>query len=191
MTLSDRTGSDEAPTSTGELRAGFEAGVRASAAHYLELPGWGEVASHVHGRGGRVAVAPSLDRRQPQLRGALELAGAEVVVPGGDDPAAEVADVAIGVVAGELGIAETGSVLVTEHDLGDRVTTMLCQRLVLVVERTTIAGRLEDAAAWLSQHVDGAGFAALITGPSRTADIERSLTIGVQGPQQVDVVVLG
>jgi len=34
-------------------------------------------------------------------------------------------------------------------------------------------------------------YASLTTGPSRTADIERSLTIGVQGPNAVHVVVLG
>ena len=109
----------------------------------------------------------------------------------GDDPAAQVADVDVGIAEGVMGVAETGSVLVTEHPLGDRVTTMLCHRLVLLVPADRLVDRLEAAAAWLADRPTGvADFAALITGPSRTADIERSLTIGVQGPQEVDVVVL-
>jgi L-lactate dehydrogenase complex protein LldG len=89
-----------------------------------------------------------------------------------------------------LAIAETGSVLVSEHDLGDRVVTMLCRRLVQVVDAGAVVDRLEAAADWLAERAGQPGFASLMTGPSRTADIERSLTIGVQGPDEVDVVVL-
>ncbi|MFA9446718.1 lactate utilization protein C [Egicoccus sp. AB-alg6-2] len=169
----------------------FAAAVTASAAGHLELPDLAAVADHAAAHGRRVAVAPSLDRRQPTLRRALEAHRLEVVVADGDDPAAQVADVEVAIVEGAMGIAETGSVLVSEHPLGDRVTTMLCHRLVLLVERHTIVDRLESAASWLAGRPTGvAAFATLITGPSRTADIERSLTIGVQGPQEVDVVVL-
>lgn len=187
--------SDEGPSAEGRTAArnatDFRRAVGATGAAYLELPDWGEVALHAREHGGRVAVTPSLDGRHPGLRAALVALGIEVVIPDGDDPAAQVADVPVGVAAGELGVAETGSVLVAEHHLTDRVVTMLCDRLVLVLDRSSIADRLEDAARWLSEAKGRAGFASLITGPSRTADIERSLTIGVQGPQEVDVVVLG
>lgn len=169
----------------------FAAAVGGSAAGYHELPDWAAVAAHVAAGAERVALTRALDEREPTLDRALRGSGVTVIVPTGDDPAAQVADVPVGIVAGELGVAETGSVLVSEHDLADRVVTMLCHRLVLVVRREVVADRLEEAADWLSGHTNGAGFAALITGPSRTADIERSLTIGVQGPREVDVVVLG
>jgi hypothetical protein len=83
-------------------------------------------------------------RSHPQLVTHLEEAGLRVVVPDGADPAAEVADVPLAMVRGELAIAETGSVLVSEHELGDRVVTMLCRRLVQVVDvdrSSTIAWR--------------------------------------------------
>ncbi|MFN2332751.1 MAG: lactate utilization protein C, partial [Halomonas sp.] len=117
-------------------------------------------------------------------------AGVRVVVPDGDDPAAEVADVPVAIVRAEMGVAESGSLLISEHTLGDRVVTMLCHRLIQVVEAADVVERLESAAEWLAVRSGQPGFASLMTGPSRTADIERSLTIGVQGPDEVDVLVL-
>jgi L-lactate dehydrogenase complex protein LldG len=173
-----------------DLRERFRANVEAASSAYLELDGWDEVVAHVGGLADAIALSPSLAAARPGLVASLEATGARVVIPDGDDPASEVADVPLAIVRGELGIAETGSVLVSEHALGDRVVTMLCRRLVQVIPKESIAGRLEDAAVWLSARSGEPGFASLMTGPSRTADIERSLTIGVQGPDEVEVIVL-
>ncbi|MFW6010157.1 MAG: LUD domain-containing protein [Actinomycetota bacterium] len=168
----------------------FRAGVVAAASNYHQLADWPAVADHAVAHGDAVAIAPSLAAFEPALIGLLEQAGARVVVPDGADPAAAVAEVPVAIVRGELAIAETGSVLVAEHTLGDRVVTMLCRRLIQVVAAEQLVSRLEDAASWLEDRGGQPGFASLMTGPSRTADIERSLTIGVQGPDHVDVVVL-
>lgn len=162
----------------------------------LDLPDWAAVAAHATARadGGRVVVAPSLAEATLGLEEALRASGADVAVPDDDrdDVAAGVADSAVGIVRGELAVAESGSVLVSEHRLADRTVTMLCRRLIQVVDRDQVVATLDDAAVWLAANLSGvAGFASLMTGPSRTADIERSLTIGVQGPDHVDVVVLG
>ena len=53
----------------------------------------------------------------------------------------------------------------------------------------TSSPSLDDAGAWLAAHA-GDGYAALITGPSRTADIERVITVGVQGPARLHVVLV-
>jgi len=172
------------------VRARFREQVAVAGSSYHEVVDWDALASLLAADAPVLALAPSLDRDQPHLRDLLAEAGCRVVVPDGDDPAAAVADVPVGVVVGELAVAETGSVLVSEHALADRVVTMLCQRLVQVVPVERIADRLESVAEWLAPRGGTAGFASLMTGPSRTADIERSLTIGVQGPDTVDVVVL-
>lgn len=138
----------------------------------------------------RIALSPTLVTAEPTLSDTLRSAGLDVVIPTPHDPAAAVADVPIGLVRGEIAVAETGSVLVAEHSLEDRVVTMLCQRLVQVVHIDDVVSRLEGLAAWLSAHSRTATFVSLMTGPSRTADIERSLSIGVQGPQEVWVRVL-
>lgn len=180
-------------------RERFRAAVEAAGSRYVEVAGWDALVAHLaadpaarDGCTGRrsLALAPSLAAARPQLVARFTSGGFAVVVPDGEDPAAQVADVPVAVVRAELAIAETGSVLIAEHALGDRVVTMLCRRLVQVVTADTIAERLEAAADWLRPRGGRPGFASLMTGPSRTADIERSLTIGVQGPDEVDVVVL-
>ena len=187
--MTDRSVQDD-PPAAGPQRALLRTRVVAAASSYHEVDGWDQVAAHAAALGDRVAVAPSLHAAQPTLAGRLEAHGCTVVVPGGDDPAADVADVPVAIVAGVMAVAETGSVLVAEHELADRVVTMLCKRLIQVVAGTDVVARLEDAAAWLAPRGGQPGFASLMTGPSRTADIERSLTIGVQGPDEVDVIVL-
>lgn len=188
MTTSERDGGRLTASRAATVR--FREAVGRASSIYHELPGWDDVVGLVAGYAEVVAVAPTLARDEPALIERLQAAGLQVVVPDGDDPALEVADVAVAIVRGELAIAETGSVLVSEHALGDRVVTMLCRRLVQVVDAASVVDRLESAAAWLTERAGQPGFASLMTGPSRTADIERSLTIGVQGPDEVDVVVL-
>ncbi|TVP69628.1 MAG: hypothetical protein EA340_07025 [Nitriliruptor sp.] len=187
--VTDRTVQDDPPAASPQRQL-LRTRVEAAASTYQEVGGWEEVAAHAAAHGDRVAIAPSLHAAQPALAASLEAHGCTAVVPAPDDPAADVADVPVAIVAGVLAVAETGSVLVSEHELRDRVVTMLCKRLLQVVDATDVVDRLEDAAVWLAARGGRAGFSSLMTGPSRTADIERSLTIGVQGPDEVDVFIL-
>lgn len=107
-----------------------------------------------------------------------------------DDPAATT-DSPVGVIHGELAVAETGSVLTVEDDLAHRLVSMLSLRLVQLVYLSDLVATLDAVADLLTARSSQPGYAALMTGPSKTADIERSLTIGVQGPAALDVVVVG
>ncbi len=167
----------------------FRARAEEAQSHVHLLPGWPEVVvlafDLAHGE--RVAVAASLARAVPAL---TDLLGARALVPDPEAPAVSVADAAVGIVRGALAIAETGSVLMVEPELTDRCVSMLSHALIQVVDRGLLVDSL-DAVAEVLAAAGPPAYASLITGPSRTADIERSLTIGVQGPREVHVVVLG
>lgn len=99
-------------------------------------------------------------------------------------------DAPLGIGRGELALAETGSVLLVEAGLDDRAIGMLVAGHLVVVATGALAPGLDEAAPVLAACArrPGGGYATLVTGPSRTADIERVLTVGVQGPARVAVL---
>jgi len=97
----------------------------------------------------------------------------------------------VGVVAAEAGVVETGSVLPSDDTLPARLTGMLSESVVVLLPSSRLLRSLDDLADLLSQlAAQGRHFLSLVTGPSRTSDIERVLTIGVQGPRRLHVVIL-
>jgi len=108
---------------------------------------------------------------------------------------ASVADAPAGLSVAELAVAETGSVLLAENALEARVVGMLTLTHFVLVSTGTLYPMLEDAGKLLSELTksgpDQRHYVTLVTGPSRTADIERTLTIGVQGPKALCVILVG
>jgi L-lactate dehydrogenase complex protein LldG len=88
-------------------------------------------------------------------------------------------------------IAETGSVAVDEPP-DDRGKCFLAERLWLLVPESAIVPTLDVGLQRIGQLVSGGSkHPVLMSGPSRTADIERVLTIGVHGPRALVIVVVG
>jgi len=108
---------------------------------------------------------------------------------------ANVADAPAGLSVAELAIAETGSVLLAENALAARVVGMLTLTHFVLVSKKTLFPMLEDAGKLLLELTKSGTaqrhYISLVTGPSRTADIERTLTIGVQGPKALCVILVG
>ena len=103
----------------------------------------------------------------------------------------ERAAAAEGVAAGALAIAETGSVLLAEGNR-DRGACFLADHLWLLVHEADVAPTLDAALGRLGLLIGaGSRHVVLVSGPSRTADIERTLTIGVHGPGRLTIVVVG
>lgn len=138
--------------------------------------------------GGVIGASPTLTARYPELVEMLDRS-AVVIRP---ESATEATRSAVGVAVGEALVVETGSVLVSEYELADRVVSMLSPVLVQLVPASAVLATFEEVGEHLSRsHAGGiAGYHALVTGPSRSADIERSLTVGVQGPAEMHIVLL-
>jgi L-lactate dehydrogenase complex protein LldG len=95
------------------------------------------------------------------------------------------------IVDGVFAVAETGSVAVA-LPRAERGEALLSERLWLLVPASQLVPTLDDALARIDALVrDGRPYVTLMTGPSRTADIERALTVGVHGPRELHVVLVG
>ena len=99
----------------------------------------------------------------------------------------------VGVARVAKGIADTGTCVVITDDEETRLKTMLPETTVFILKTEDIVPHLADIAPFLrSRQADGrVSYTSFITGPSRTADIERVSAIGVHGPLAVQIVLVG
>jgi len=98
----------------------------------------------------------------------------------------------IGITSATLAIAETGSLLMASTSGRERTASLLPPVHVAIVERAQVVPDLFDAFAQLeAAGVENiASNVTLITGPSKTGDLELKLTTGVHGPGKWHVVVI-
>jgi L-lactate dehydrogenase complex protein LldG len=134
-----------------------------------------------------VAVSPQLVGRAGELIGSLTGAGIEARTINRREDAR---DAAVGLTLGQGAIAETGSILLDERELADRAASLMTLHNIVLVPTADLLPSLESTPDLLRRIAGraGGGYASFMTGPSRTADIEMSLTVGVQGPGQVTVI---
>lgn len=130
-----------------------------------------------------LAPAPLLDALAAEK--AVAASGAALLTAGGVRRRAEEAD--LGITAFDLAVAETGTLVQDATDLDRRLISMLPPVHLAVVPTDGLVDTLRHAVERLA--AGGVpGYLAFVSGPSRTADIERVLTIGVHGPGRVMVV---
>jgi len=98
----------------------------------------------------------------------------------------------VGLAWADFAVAASGTCVVPSTDEEVRLATMICESSVLLLRKSAIKPDLASIAKQLRemQNTGAPGFTAFITGPSRTADIERVLTIGVHGPLELHVILL-
>ena len=94
----------------------------------------------------------------------------------------------IGITDADWMVANTGSLATAADGAAGRLAAMLPEIHVAVVPSARVVPDLGALLARLGPKQTR--YLALVTGPSRTADIERVLTIGVHGPARLVVVAV-
>lgn len=99
-------------------------------------------------------------------------------------------DLVIGVTMAEAGFAETGSIVVRSGPGRPRMASLVPLVHVAVLKVADIHRSLSHWVAASGVSIVDATNVVVITGPSRTADIEQHITIGVHGPRHLHVVLV-
>ncbi|MEJ2200456.1 MAG: lactate utilization protein [Desulfuromonadaceae bacterium] len=148
------------------------------------------VAAYIADRiAGPLLVAPSPSLERMVFNDKLQQAGLEVVTEGlrNHGPAA-----AAGLTGANFGIATTGTVVLESTPESVRLATTLPEKHFVVLDPVKIVDNELQVALLLERFHQQLPqlFLAYLTGPSRTADIERVLTIGVHGPKELHILLL-
>jgi L-lactate utilization protein LutC len=95
-----------------------------------------------------------------------------------------------GIIKASYAIAETGTLVVNSDSEDVRTASMLPEINFVLLDPSTIVARSYDLKEILEEWFGNSNFTAFITGPSRTADIERVLTLGAHGPSQLHIIMI-
>jgi L-lactate dehydrogenase complex protein LldG len=104
------------------------------------------------------------------------------------DDAHSLEDVDLAVISSSLGVAENGSVWITEGHVPQRVLPFICQHLAVLLQKKDLVSSMHEAYDVIGNA--DYGFGVFIAGPSKTADIEQSLVLGAHGPKSMTVFLI-
>lgn len=131
------------------------------------------------------------------LTTALGEAGVELLTAGGASelPGFGVAATAdIGITTVDYALADTGTIVLRSGTAQNRVTSLLPPVHVAFLRPEQIVSGVDELFPLLDRERESTGrldsAVTFITGPSRTADIELTLVVGVHGPQELHVILL-
>lgn len=98
----------------------------------------------------------------------------------------------IGITWANWGIAETGTLVLDSTREDVRLTSMISEIHIALLPVNRIVGSADEIVdALTAAMATPSNYTAFITGASRTADIERVLALGVHGPLELHVLLLG
>jgi len=114
----------------------------------------------------------------------LKALGVELVSPQAGTRA--VAECDLGVTGVDAALPETGTLVLRSSPEKPRVVSLLPRVHLAILRPGALRADLHQAFAEVKED----GYAVLVTGPSRTADIELTLTLGVHGPKSLHAWLL-
>jgi L-lactate dehydrogenase complex protein LldG len=100
----------------------------------------------------------------------------------------DLADVDVGVVRAQFGVAESGAVWLTQEDLVVNALGFLSQHLIVLLDPKQIVPDMH--AAYHRVRLTETAFGCFMMGPSATADVEATLVHGAQGARSLNLFFL-
>ena len=102
-------------------------------------------------------------------------------------------DAAVGITTADYALADTGTVVIVSGSEQHRLISLLPPAHICLLDSTRILPSLTNLLVHLSERFSDPELAprniTCITGPSRTADIEQTITMGVHGPKSLQVII--
>ena len=142
----------------------------------------------------RFSKTPEFDRTA-RFREALQALGGTVIEVVSQAEARAAIEAMVQGRESEFGVNEANYALADTGTLvflgGSRLVSLLPPRHIAIIERDRILASLDELLRMAPHPAELASAMTLVTGPSRTADIEMRLVRGVHGPGEITVIVAG
>jgi len=130
----------------------------------------------------------------PNLAGLIDLLEGEGLTQITSTEKNELAQAGIGITGADYAIADTGTLVLLADGSKPRSVSLLPPVHLAIVKESDIVCNIDELFIILKQKLDSGepvpSCMTFITGPSRTADIELNLTLGVHGPKELHVIIL-
>jgi L-lactate dehydrogenase complex protein LldG len=169
------------PAERGSMIDRFQAAAEAAGAVVRRFSSLEDAVAHVREAAGPIVAASELPENIHQALYPVTFASPE-----------EYRNIGTCVSFARAGIADTGSLLLELSDHLERSATALPPVHLVFLRASAIVPDLSSLSTTLAALLASrtCSYLSLITGPSRTADIERVLTIGVHGPKELHILIL-
>jgi L-lactate dehydrogenase complex protein LldG len=164
---------DDSPPAS--LLAAFKDSLQRMGGVFLDPSASGDMLAPVRAK---IAGAKVVCSTVPEISGNRDIASVGA--------AQDLADVDFAIVRASFGVAETGSVLLSDADLHVNAVGYLAQHLIVLLDPADIVVNLHHA--YRRPEFHDRHYASFHTGPSATADIEGVLIHGAQGVRSLSVL---
>jgi len=135
-------------------------------------------------RAQRIAISDA-----PELERLMYMTDLEIEELGIAPNASDIFRFDVGITTGQAAIAETGTLVLDSAHERHRLVSLVPPVHIAIVDASTIYATVGETLSMLKIGKELSPAVTFITGPSRTADIELTLTIGVHGPQELYVII--
>jgi L-lactate utilization protein LutC len=95
-----------------------------------------------------------------------------------------------GITTADYLVARTGSIIINSKKAGGRRLSVLPPVHIVIAKTDQIVSSLDAALYKLKEESLDVSYMTIITGPSRTSDIEKQLVLGAHGPKRLVVILL-